>query len=872
MEILVVIIKKIRTAKILKKIFVIFSLISFLNAKSQSQEIRIYQSIDVMVANPTIENLNKLEKIENTFKPKSKEEFLVSVILNSNKGYFQNRFSQSQKAILSYEIAWKTFEKNNLSNYNIVENCLKPLGNLYTQIGDFDNAENIIKQYFFISEKQKNQEQKIAAILNLSNVYQSSGRASVAIQLLENSIKTEKLSDFKKGIFYNNLGTNYLILKDFDSAKIALEKSIIYLSNQKNKTEILSNSYRNLVSIFCQDQNFEKANLYFEKAKKILQKIPQLQPREKAKFCLENAILLFQQNKFDASNQQILEVFSILIPNYSKTKNDLPDKNSLYSETILLDALDLHAEIFVKQNKFKQALETFRICFYIEDLFEKIIVYENSKIIDQFRIRNRVEKCLEIYSILIQKEKKSNYLEDAFLLCEETKSSVLKNYNSNKKTATKEEKSIIIELQYINVEIAKEQNKSDLANISKINSYIKRQNNLMLSLKDLQFKNSLIKHGKIDLKALFLKLQQQKTVLVEYFSGSENLYSFTLENQKIEFKKIDNKQFSSIKIAKFIEFFGNPDAISSTISGFMSTGNELYKMLQLPNKSVSKNLIVIPDGLLNFVPFEALITKKSSTTNFAKMNYLLQDFIISYNNSASFYLEEKSISNSNKTVLGIFPVFEKSDFELFFSKTELQSIKSNFRGNYFENSTATFSNFQKNASNFPILHLCTHADGGDIETPASIKFFDTNIMYSELYNLNIKPDLVVLSACQTGIGKLYKSEGAMSIARGFQFAGAENLLFSLWKVNDYTTSVFMADFYRNIKENKSFSEANHQAKLDFLNNPEISNSKKSPYYWSAFVYYGTIEKEANSNYYIYVISSVVVILFIFVFYRKRHNL
>jgi CHAT domain-containing protein len=70
---------------------------------------------------------------------------------------------------------------------------------------------------------------------------------------------------------------------------------------------------------------------------------------------------------------------------------------------------------------------------------------------------------------------------------------------------------------------------------------------------------------------------------------------------------------------------------------------------------------------------------------------------------------------------------------------------------------------------------------GDTETPANIKFYDQEILYSELYTLNINPDLVVLSAWETGIGKLYKSEGAMSIARGFQFAGAQNLLFSSGK-------------------------------------------------------------------------------------------
>ncbi len=872
MEVLVVFIKKNRTTKMLKILFMLFFLVSFFNASSQSQINRIYQSIDILVANPNLENLNRLDSIEKTFNPKSQEEFLALVILNANKGYFQNRFGLSQKAILSYEMAWKTFGKKNLSNYDIIENCLKPLGNLYTQIGDFDNAENTIKQYFFIAENQKNQEQKIAAILNLSNVYQSSGKALIAIQLLEKSIKTEKLSDFKKGLLYNNLGTNYLIIKDFISAKTALEKAVSILSNQKNKTEILSNSYRNLVTIFCHEQNFEKANLYFEKAKEILQKLPQQEPRKRAKFCFENAVLLFQQNKFASSNLQILNIFSILIPNYSIIKNGLPNKNSLYAETVLLDALDLQAEILVKENNLKQAIETFRLSFYIEDLFEKMIVYENSKIITQFRIRNRVEKCLEIYSHLIQTEKKLNYAEDAFVLCEETKSSILKNYNSTKKTASKEEQSITILLQNLTVEITKEQQKNELADVSKINFYIKKQNNLMLSLKKLQSEDSISKYEKFDLKALFLKLEQQKSVLVEFFSGSEYLYSFTIQNQKIEFKKIENKQFSNIKISKFIDFFANPDAISNAISSFNSTGNELYKMLQLPNKSVPKNLIIIPDGLLNFVPFEALITKKSVTTNFSKMNYLLKDLVVSYNNSASFYLKEKLISNSNKTVLGIFPAFKNSAFELSFSKTELQSLKSNFKGNYFENTTATFSNFKKNASNFPILHLCTHADAGDTESPASIKFFEKDVMYSELYSLNIKPDLVVLSACETGIGKLYKSEGAMSVARGFQFAGAENLLFSLWKVNDYTTSIFMADFYRNIKENKSFSEANRQAKLDFLNNKQISNSKKSPYYWSAFVYYGTIEKEENSNYYLYVLCILgVVTLFIFVRYRKSQH-
>jgi CHAT domain-containing protein len=100
----------------------------------------------------------------------------------------------------------------------------------------------------------------------------------------------------------------------------------------------------------------------------------------------------------------------------------------------------------------------------------------------------------------------------------------------------------------------------------------------------------------------------------------------------------------------------------------------------------------------------------------------------------------------------------------------------------------------------------------------------------------------------------------MSIARGFQFAGAKNLLLSLWKVNDYTTSVFMNYFYTNIKKGESYFEANANAKLDFLKDSNISNTKKSPYYWSAFVYYGGVETiEKSTNYFIYIFGLLTII-------------
>jgi len=530
----------------------------------------------------------------------------------------------------------------------------------------------------------------------------------------------------------------------------------------------------------------------------------------------------------------------------------------------------LQAEIFVEQNQSKKALEAYLLSFQIEDLFANLLVYENSKIINQIRIRNRTEKCLSIYDFLYKKENKIAYIESAFQLSERTKSGVLKSYLTNKKTASREETLHLEQLQNWNNEIVKEQQKGDLANVSKINEAIKKQNELMLSLKKIREKNQVNSAENIDLKSLYSKLEKDKAIMVEYFSGFEKMYVFTLANQRIKLDYYWDNHTATPRVISFLDYFSGANKITDDISGYNHYGNSLYKMLKLPKNTAYQNLIIVPDGLLNFLPFEALITKESTTTNFSQMHYLVNDFKIAYNNSASFYLNGKPLSNDKKSVLGIFPVFEKTIYELAFSKAEMKSIKTIFDGQFFHNETATFDNFKRNAHNYSVLHLSMHATSGDTETPASIKFYDREILYSELYNLNINPDLVVLSACETGIGKLYKSEGAMSVARGFQFAGAQNLLFSLWKVNDYTTSVVMDNFYKNIKNDQSYFEANANAKQDFLKDKSISNAKKSPYYWSAFVYYGGIETAATpTNYYFYILGLLILIGLFLVFKHFR---
>ena len=778
-----------------------------LYSQNNSNEEKIYLATEQFTAKPNLENLEKLIRFEQKIIAKTKAEYLGIVILNCNKAYYQNQFGQTQNAILSYEKAWRLFNTYKLTNYDIVEYCLKPLGNLYTQIGDFENAENTIKNYLFIV----NENQKISAIQNLAVVYYSSGKNKEAVQLLENELNIKTLSATQKGILTANLGVNYLALHKNADAKALLLKSIALLKSNQDQKEIVANSYRNLSKIYATENDFKQAHIFFQKAKTVLFLNHKTSVRQRAALLLEEAQLAFNQNNLTQSQKAVTALLALLLPQKS-TVYEIPNKKALYAETLLVDAFDLQAQLTLMQKNYEATLQWFGLSFEVEQLLQELLVYENSKIVAQSGTKNRVEKCIEIYQKLYQTHNDDRFLAKAFQLCQQNKSIVLQNEFAQNKKRSKVEKALLEMLQIQNKIIYNEQQKQDEANITIINSAINRQNQIMLQLKQQTKKNNP-NYAEINLDLVYKKLKKDKAILLSYFYGTEKIYCFVLENESI---KLQAFELAKYKITSFLDFFSDADKITNNVAGYIKCSIALYTYLKLPSNLNAKNLVVIPDGLLHFVPFEALVTKNTATTNFTKINYLLNDFTVAYASSVSFYMTHNQSLKSKSTVLGVFPIFENSDSELLYSKQELQAIQNNFDGLFFKNQQATYNNFKQNANNYSIIHLSTHGSAGTIDEPASIKFYDKTVLYSELYYLNLNTDLVVLSACETGLGKLYAGEGALSISRGFQMAGAKNLLFSLWKVNDYTTSVFMEKFYSDLKKNQSYFEANHSAKFQYL--------------------------------------------------------
>lgn len=102
--------------------------------------------------------------------------------------------------------------------------------------------------------------------------------------------------------------------------------------------------------------------------------------------------------------------------------------------------------------------------------------------------------------------------------------------------------------------------------------------------------------------------------------------------------------------------------------------------------------------------------------------------------------------------------------------------------------------------------------------------------------LRLNADMVTLSACQTGLGKVLAGEGVMGLTRAFLYAGAQSLVVSLWSVNDAATAELMKGFYGNLKAGMARDEALRQAKLSLMRRP--GGSWRHPHFWAPFVFVG----------------------------------
>lgn len=808
--------------------------------QSQSLEDAIYDQLDEFVEHPSSKQLNQLslKAVEFSSQTKTSQEHLALVVLYSNMGYYYREFGQLQKARSSYEKAWTVYRNKKLEGYDIIEYCLKPLGNLYTKLGDFSNAETIIKLYLTLAEQQKNSEQKIAGLLNLSVVYHNTSKHHTAIELLQEGLGIPGLEAEQKSALENNLATNLLALKKF--------KQVQSLIDQTPTRDVLT--LKNMAQLAAQQGDVEKAlSILNEVKSKFKQKPPPA--RELARFYVEKASLYEQSKRIQKAKQTYQKALQTLIPR--NTLNSLPAVDMLYAENTFISIFDGLAAL---QTDPQKALEYYDLSFFVSSLLYEEYTNQEVKINHQYKWKQRTERCLEILFEQYATTQDQHYMYRAFSYVEASKARVLREQTSQKSLLKSHPEDSLLQKsaqlqalqeQHTNTYVRAQLSDANPKTLQHINDSL---NLINLELKAIQNQISL-KYPNADSQVVSLQelqksISRDKAFLVLYFLGKNNLYRFEISHTTVNFYKKTLNEGLHQQISGFIDYFNDSSVINNDILGFQDNAFSLFTSMLPQSLPKDTNLIIIPDSLLHFVPFEALLVKHSQSLSYANMPFLIKHNTVSYHTSASLYHKAKT-PDTKTSVLGVFPVFENSSKSLTYSIDEAKEIRHWLDSKHLLHEEASKQNFIDLAQNHSILHLSTHANSGTFTIPATLEFYDDVMLLQELYSLDLNPKLVVLSACETGVGKIQSGEGPMSLARGFQYAGAQNLLFSLWEVNDLSTSQLMASFYKHYSETYSAFKANQNSKLYFLENQTIPNAKKSPYYWSGFVYYGALDKEQN---------------------------
>jgi len=299
---------------------------------------------------------------------------------------------------------------------------------------------------------------------------------------------------------------------------------------------------------------------------------------------------------------------------------------------------------------------------------------------------------------------------------------------------------------------------------------------------------------------------------------------------------------------------------------FEGISNALYQVLfpEGIRSFISDNKItIVPDGLLQSIPFEALITDTLTGA------YFIESSEISYAYSITFLAQNQKISrNPQSELLGFAPIEFKDLTKLPKTEDEIKKIQNHLKHKVYLGNEATSSQFLSAISDFNVIHLATHADASDSIAPW-IAFSDRKMNLSELYTIKLQAELVFLSACNTSIGKHYTGEGVMSLARGFFSSGANSVISSLWNVDDRSTNKIVSNFYKNIKQQTTKSKALRKAKLNYIYSSSLNET--SPYYWASFILIGdtgSIEIQDNNTIFLLVIGSLFFTLLL-VFYRLK---
>jgi CHAT domain-containing protein len=343
---------------------------------------------------------------------------------------------------------------------------------------------------------------------------------------------------------------------------------------------------------------------------------------------------------------------------------------------------------------------------------------------------------------------------------------------------------------------------------------------------------SLLTVSPLTLKEVQKLLAPDQSMLV-YYVMPDQLLVWCITNSEASFKTVQIKQED---LVKKIQGYRSAIAMRADLDIVDELGAQLYEKL-IPDKILmvsqgKMKLIIVPHGMLHYMPFQALRTDDE--------HYLVEKKIISYLSSASLFKFINKRNNKDLDNLLAFgnPDVNDSSLNLAFAEKEVNKIGSQFKNaEVYTGKEATKKRAIDESQKYHILHFATHGELNErqpLESSlrlASASNQDGRLTAREIFRMSIESSLVVLSACETALGKISSGDELISINRAFLYAGASSVVSTLWKVSDESTYLFMDDFYKNMKS-QSLGEALRTSQLN------LRNKYPHPFFWSPFILSG----------------------------------
>ncbi|MEM8907826.1 MAG: CHAT domain-containing tetratricopeptide repeat protein, partial [Bacteroidota bacterium] len=779
---------------------------------------------------------------------------------------------------------------------NTLSRTYKNLGNAYYNKKDHLEALRYYEKALWIRKESPQVDPPSIANnhFNMGNCYRWMDQLDSALVHYEQGLHTlnrdkQQKGDFAKKISihcYHGLAQVYLLQAAPQKAWAALQQAIPL--QQAQGAYRMAQSKALLGQCYAQQDQPQRAIQSFEAAIVQYQKNHPQHPSHQSlaafyRQIAETQLHIQQPLRALQSYQQALQMLAYEFDKTDHYPN--PKANQLISKADALKILDGKAQCLImlaqqqtESRHRQQAYHCYQLAKQlIRDLRNEYLA-SGSKHLLAAEVLPLYERAIDNALVLYQQSGARPYLEDAFNSAESNKALLLlESLHENwarqsggiPDSLLQKEHQLVIDLAFYHKKIQEEKQTGERANSHQLQQWENERFDLqtryhnLVGLLETQFPVYYAKKYQLmasPLNELQSQLSEQ-SCLLEYFIGAQQGYVFQIQPQSISVRAFawSNEQQQWLKtFREKVRFPPSGQKATNDFQQFTTTGHQLYNLLLAPELSTTQvihELILVPDPQLALLPFELLLRApaKLEPLDYGpnQLQYLLEDFAISYDYSTQIYQlnRQPKVQLASKAFAGFAPSFHSPIameeracipdqlYSLQCSETEVTAIQRLLGGDIFQGAEASKQFFEQAAKHYQVLHLATHACLDESDPMFNrIYFTDDHLSSYELSALQLQAELAVLSACNTGAGQLIEGEGIMSLARSFVQAGCPSTVMSLWPINDCSTSEIMQHFYAFLKAGNHKNEALRQAKLAYLNSAK--KRERHPYYWAAFVQFG----------------------------------